>query len=65
MTCGNNNSSFFFQDIKNGFLLNGNKQVEDIFKQLANGLVLKDGFNAFGCCQGGQFLYVDCPVIAW
>jgi len=49
-----------FQDIENGFFLNANKQVEEVCKQLANDLELKDGYNALGFSQGGQFLYVEC-----
>lgn len=50
---------FVFQDIENGFFLNANKQVEEVCKQLANDPELKDGYNALGFSQGGQFLYVD------
>jgi hypothetical protein len=48
-----------FQDIENGFFLNANKQVEEVCKQLASDPELKDGYNALGFSQGGQFLYVD------
>jgi len=48
-----------FQDIENGFFLNANKQVEEVCKQLANDPELKDGYNALGFSQGGQFLYVE------
>jgi hypothetical protein len=33
--------------------------VEEVCKQLANDPELKDGYNALGFSQGGQFLYVD------
>jgi hypothetical protein len=48
-----------FQDIVNGFFLNANKQVEEVCEQLATDPELKDGYNALGFSQGGQFLYVD------
>jgi hypothetical protein len=51
-----------FQDIENGFFLNANKQVEEVCKQLASDPELKDGYNALGFSQGGQFLYVDCII---
>jgi palmitoyl-protein thioesterase len=50
---------FFFQDIENGFFLNANKQVDEVCKQVASDPELKDGYNALGFSQGGQFLYVD------
>jgi hypothetical protein len=34
--------------------------VEEVCKQVANDPELKDGYNAVGFSQGGQFLYVDC-----
>lgn len=52
-------SVFVFQDIENGYFLNANKQVEEVCKQLASDPELKDGYNALGFSQGGQFLYVD------
>ena len=54
---------FLFQDIENGFFLNANKQVEEVCKQLANDPELKDGYNALGFSQGGQFLYVDYMLL--
>lgn len=47
---------FAFQDIGNVFLLNGDKQVEEVCQQLANGPELKGGHNVLGLFQGGQFL---------
>lgn len=44
------------EDIENGFFLNANKQVEEVCKQLASDPELKDGYNALGFSQGGQFL---------
>jgi palmitoyl-protein thioesterase len=54
---------FMFQDIENGFFLNANKQVEEVCKQLADDPELKDGYNALGFSQGGQFLYVDYMLL--
>jgi hypothetical protein len=43
-----------------GYLLNGDKQVEEVFKQLANDLELKDRYNALGfslaSCSGSSVL---------
>jgi palmitoyl-protein thioesterase len=33
--------------------------VDEVCKQLASDPELKDGYNALGFSQGGQFLYVD------
>jgi len=44
------------QDIENGFLLNANKQVEMVCKKIATDPKLKNGYNALGFSQGGQFL---------
>ena len=42
-------------DTKNGFLLNANKQVNMVCKKLASDPKLKNGYNAIGFSQGGQF----------
>eukprot|EP00794_Sanderia_malayensis_P004811 gene4811-5441_t len=44
------------QDVENGFLLNANTQVEMVCKKLATDPKLKNGYNAMGFSQGGQFL---------
>ncbi|XP_077864216.1 palmitoyl-protein thioesterase 1-like [Saccoglossus kowalevskii] len=43
-------------DMMNGFLMNANDQVKDVCQQLANDPKLKNGYNALGFSQGGQFL---------
>ena len=44
------------KDIENGFLLNANTQVEMVCKKIASDPKLKNGYNALGFSQGGQFL---------
>lgn len=44
------------QDTTNGFLLPVNDQLEMVCKQLSDDLNLKNGYNAIGFSQGGQFL---------
>eukprot|EP00112_Aurelia_sp_Birch-Aquarium-sp1_P001002 Seg1097.2 transcript_id=Seg1097.2/GoldUCD/mRNA.D3Y31 product="Palmitoyl-protein thioesterase 1" protein_id=Seg1097.2/GoldUCD/D3Y31 len=48
--------SSVMQDIENGFLLNCNTQVEMVCKMIATDPKLKNGYNALGFSQGGQFL---------
>jgi len=43
-------------DMENGFLLNANTQVEQVCTKLASDEKLKNGYNALGFSQGGQFL---------
>lgn len=43
-------------DIKNGFLLNTNKQVDMVCEKIRTDPKLKNGYNAVGFSQGGQFL---------
>ncbi|XP_023229524.1 palmitoyl-protein thioesterase 1-like [Centruroides sculpturatus] len=45
-----------FQDIENSFFLNVNKQIEEVCEQLKKDPQLKNGYNAIGFSQGGQFL---------
>lgn len=49
---GNN----FFEDTSNGFFMNANKQVKMACDKIAKDPNLKDGYNAIGFSQGGQFL---------
>ncbi|KAG5264580.1 hypothetical protein AALO_G00255780 [Alosa alosa] len=44
------------QDTENGFFMDVNEQVEFVCNQLAQDPKLKDGYNAMGFSQGGQFL---------
>eukprot|EP00795_Rhopilema_esculentum_P007651 gene7651-13472_t len=44
------------QDVENGFLLNANTQVDMVCKKIASDPKLKNGYNALGFSQGGQFL---------
>ena len=43
-------------DIENSFLMNANDQVKMACEQIAEDPKLKNGFNAIGFSQGGQFL---------
>jgi len=45
-----------FEDTENGFFMNVNSQVEMVCQQLSKDDKLKDGYNAIGFSQGGQFL---------
>ena len=45
-----------FQDTFNGFLMNANKQIDDVCGQLTKDPKLQHGYNAIGFSQGGQFL---------
>lgn len=49
---GNN----IIEDMENGFFMNVNKQIQIACKQLSADQNLKDGYNALGFSQGGQFL---------
>lgn len=52
------------QDIENGFLLNANTQVDMVCKMISTDAKLKNGYNALGFSQGGQFLRAvaqKCP----
>ncbi|CAG8715878.1 7586_t:CDS:2, partial [Acaulospora morrowiae] len=44
------------EDKKAGFFGNVNKQIEQVCEQLKENEYLRDGFNAIGFSQGGQFL---------
>lgn len=44
------------QDTENGFFMDVNKQVSVVCSQLAQDPKLKNGYNAMGFSQGGQFL---------
>ncbi|XP_076157634.1 palmitoyl-protein thioesterase 1 [Alosa pseudoharengus] len=44
------------QDTENGFFMDVNEQVEFVCNKLAQDPKLKDGYNAMGFSQGGQFL---------
>ncbi|XP_062384775.1 palmitoyl-protein thioesterase 1 [Sardina pilchardus] len=44
------------QDTENGFFMDVNEQVAFVCDQLAQDPKLKDGYNAMGFSQGGQFL---------
>lgn len=49
------------EDTENGFLMNVNEQIDMMCQKFASDPNLKDGFNAIGFSQGGQFLraYVE------
>ncbi|CAH0390158.1 unnamed protein product [Bemisia tabaci] len=44
------------EDTENGYLLNANKQVEFVCKELLSMPEMEDGYNAIGFSQGSQFL---------
>ncbi|CAH3109297.1 unnamed protein product [Pocillopora meandrina] len=44
------------QDTENGFFMNVNDQVKQVCNKVANDPKLKNGYNALGFSQGGQFL---------
>ncbi|XP_078361110.1 palmitoyl-protein thioesterase 1-like [Oculina patagonica] len=44
------------QDMENGFLMNVNDQIDQVCKKVAEDPKLKNGYNALGFSQGGQFL---------
>lgn len=44
------------QDVENSYFKNVNEQIEEVCGELANDTSLKNGFNAIGFSQGGQFL---------
>uniref|UniRef100_A0A8C8CWA1 Palmitoyl-protein thioesterase 1 n=1 Tax=Oncorhynchus tshawytscha TaxID=74940 RepID=A0A8C8CWA1_ONCTS len=46
------------QDTENGFFMDVNEQVSMVCSQLAQDPKLKDGYNAMGFSQGGQFLNI-------
>lgn len=46
----------FFQDTENGFLMNVNRQIDNVCDQLKKDPKLQQGYNALGFSQGGQFL---------
>jgi len=53
------------QDMEDSFFMNVNQQVTEVCNQLANDPKLKDGYNAIGFSQGGQFLRAvaqRCPT---
>lgn len=52
------------EDMENGFLLNANTQVEQVCQKISSDPKLKNGYNALGFSQGGQFLRAiaqKCP----
>lgn len=52
------------EDTENGFLMNANDQVSQVCQKLAADEKLKNGYNAMGFSQGGQFLRAvaqKCP----
>jgi len=56
-----------FQDTENGFFMNVNSQVDMVCKKLSQDEKLKNGYNAIGFSQGGQFLRAvaqRCPTPA-
>ncbi|XP_046850386.1 palmitoyl-protein thioesterase 1-like [Xenia sp. Carnegie-2017] len=56
--------SSIIEDTINGFLMNANKQIDIVCKKLSSDEKLKDGYNAMGFSQGGQFfraLAQRCP----
>ncbi|KAL1129415.1 hypothetical protein AAG570_013942 [Ranatra chinensis] len=58
---GNN----FIEDTTNGFFMNANDQVKMACDLISSDPQLKDGYNAMGFSQGGQFLRAvaqRCPV---
>lgn len=53
-------------DVENSFFMNVNDQVKMACEQISNDVQLKDGFNAIGFSQGGQFLRAvaqRCPEL--
>lgn len=46
----------YVQDVESGYFGNANTQVQEACDQLANDERLKDGYNAIGFSQGGQFM---------
>ncbi|NXA03654.1 PPT1 thioesterase, partial [Sapayoa aenigma] len=48
--------SNLIQDMENSFFMNVNDQVREVCSQLAMDPHLKEGYNAMGFSQGGQFL---------
>lgn len=52
----NNLMSFSLKDVKNGYFGNVNEQIETACKKLGSMDAFKDGYNAIGLSQGGQFL---------
>ncbi|XP_008544079.1 palmitoyl-protein thioesterase 1 [Microplitis demolitor] len=44
------------EDVENSYFKNVNEQIEEVCGELANDTSLKNGFNAIGFSQGGQFL---------
>ncbi|XP_013775536.1 palmitoyl-protein thioesterase 1-like [Limulus polyphemus] len=58
---GNN----IIEDTENGFFMNSNKQVKLVCEKLMSDTKLKNGYNAIGFSQGGQFLRAvaqRCPT---
>ncbi|KAJ7387022.1 Palmitoyl-protein thioesterase 1 [Desmophyllum pertusum] len=49
---GNN----IIEDMENGFLMNANEQIKQVCDKVAADPKLKNGYNALGFSQGGQFL---------
>ena len=47
---------FFMQDTFDGFFGDVNSQVKSVCKKIAADPKLKNGYNAVGFSQGGQFL---------
>ena len=47
---------FDVQDTENGFLMSVDDQVTQVCTKIASDPKLKDGYNAMGFSQGGQFL---------
>lgn len=44
------------EDMENGFLMNVNDQIDQVCDKVASDPKLKNGYNALGFSQGGQFL---------
>lgn len=44
---------FDFQDIENGFLMNVNKQIDNVCDQFVKDFKLQLGYNVIGFLQGG------------
>lgn len=55
----------YFQDVINSYFKNINEQINEVCRDLSNDDKLKNGYNAIGFSQGGQFLRAiaqRCPT---